>query len=73
MKFRPDWYVGLLLRVGILWRNLKALFSGNHIRETYEKLPCGHGVKKVYDTGRQDYTVVVSDHALPKTGSTVEI
>jgi hypothetical protein len=75
---RPDWFVWILLRVGIFWRNMKSRFDFGaelHTREKLETLPCGHGVAKEYrnesgEVVRQDYTVIVSDHALPSAGST---
>lgn len=76
MKFRPNWYVRLLLQLGIWWRNIKHIKRDeSHLRqhEYYESIPCGHGIKKTYkdESGtivRQDYTVVLSDKTLPSVG-----
>lgn len=80
MKFRPNWYVRLLLLLGVWWRNIKHIKRDeNHLRqhESYETIPCGHGIKKTYkdESGnvvRQDYTVVLADNLLPPVGSTTQ-
>jgi len=76
---RPDWYVWILLWLGVTWRNLRSFFTPRaelHTKEALEVLPCGHGVSKEYrdasgEVVRRDYTVVVSDHALPAANSNV--
>ena len=75
---KPDWFVAMLLWIGVKWRNVKSFFDFTAELYTHEKLetlPCGHGVSKEYrdrhgDVVRRDYTVIVSDHALPPAGST---
>ena len=77
---KPNWYVALLLKVGIVYRNFLRVLRGTDAndlkqREYYESISCGHGVRREYrdkngELRRQDYTVVLSNEAIkPASGS----